>query len=105
MTGIVWTSKAREDLRAIRDYISQDSPTRANAFVSRLINSVDVLRDRPFLGAVLPELRREDMRELIRGNYRIVYRVKSSRVTVITVHHGARQLDARTLEGWDAENP
>ena len=92
MPRIVWTSQALDDLRAIRDFIARDAPRRANAFVSRLIDAADVLEQRPLLGAIVPELRREDVRELIRGNYRIIYRADGSRVTVLSVYHAARTL-------------
>jgi toxin ParE1/3/4 len=42
----------------------------------------------PRSGRVVPELRREDVREVIQGNYRIVYRVTKVSVEVLTVFEG-----------------
>ncbi len=97
MHHVVWTSQALHDLRAIRDFIARDAPRRANAYVLRLIEAADVLRQRPILGAVVPELARDDVRELIRGNYRIIYRVAETRVAVLSVYHAARLLDGDTF--------
>ena len=41
-------------------------------------------------GRVVPEAGNEALREIIRGNYRIVYRVKQDAVEVVTVFHAAR---------------
>jgi toxin ParE1/3/4 len=38
-------------------------------------------------------LGRDDIREIIRGNYRIIYRVGSSRVDILAVYHAAQLLD------------
>ena len=44
-------------------------------------------------GRVVPELSREEIRELIYGDYRVVYRVAERRVDVLTVRHGRRRFD------------
>lgn len=40
---------------------------------------------------MVPELQREDVREVIEPPYRIVYRILAERIDVLTVFHGARQ--------------
>ncbi len=89
---IYWTRQAREDLRAIRNHIARDAPATASAYVRRLRESVGRLRDFPFSGEVVPEIGREKIREVIQGNYRLIYRVSESRVDILTVFHGARIL-------------
>ena len=46
----------------------------------------------PRSGSVVPELMNESIRELVHGNYRIVYRLGEGRIEVIAVVHGARLL-------------
>jgi toxin ParE1/3/4 len=58
------------------------------------MRSASILRHTPYIGAVVPEVNRENVRELVRGNYRIIYEVESTAVSVLTVHHAARLLDA-----------
>ena len=50
------------------------------------------LEDHPLSGRVVPEVGDDAIRELIRGNYRIVYRLKQDVVEIVTVFHGARLL-------------
>jgi len=64
---IFWTRQAREDLRQIRAFIARDAPLTATAFVQRLRESVDHLREFPKSGQVVPELGREQIREVLRG--------------------------------------
>ena len=90
---IFWTRQAQEDLREIRAFIARDAPATASAFVRRLRQSVERLREFPRSGQIVPELGREDIRELLKGNYRIVYRVAEDCVEILTVYHSARLLD------------
>ena len=44
------------------------------------------------------EIKNENFREIIEGNYRIIYKVISSeRIDIITVHHSARDLTKRKI--------
>ncbi len=88
-----WTRQAREDLREIRTFIARDAPLTAAAFVRRIRESVTRARVFPELGQVVPELRRNDIREFLHGNYRVIYRVGAGRIDIITVFHSARLLD------------
>lgn len=46
----------------------------------------------PGTGRVVPEYGREDVREVLLGNYRIIYAVRADALYVITVLEGHRQL-------------
>jgi toxin ParE1/3/4 len=84
---VVWTRQARRDLRNIRDFIATDAPLLADIVVGRLIAAVGRLQDFPLSGRVVPEVGREDVREVISSNFRIVYRLRETRVEVATVFH------------------
>lgn len=42
---------------------------------------------------VVPELNRSDIREIIFGNYRVIYKVTDD-IHILTVRHGRQLLDA-----------
>ena len=92
MVEIRWTPQAFNDLEAIADFISRDSPHYARLFVMEVLLSVERLGDFPKSGRVVPELKKPSVREIILGNYRIVYRLKGSLVELLTVYHGAKLL-------------
>lgn len=51
----------------------------------------------PRRGRVVPELDRPDVRELLIGNYRFVYRIGDAEIVVLTVRHGRQLLDPDEL--------
>lgn len=50
-------------------------------------------------GRVVPELDEPTVRELVVGNYRLIYEVGAETVYVLALIHGARDLPSL----WDAE--
>jgi len=91
---VIWSPQALEDLSAIRDFIAADAPRTAQRFIQRIFESVERLKRHPLSGAVVPELRLKEFREILLKRYRIIYRVRSNEdVEIVTVYHGARILD------------
>jgi len=90
MMKIVWTDPAIADLENIRSYIAQDSSIYADALLLEFFNAVDHLEHFPKSGRTVPELDEKDTRELIVGNYRIVYDIVNLEVRILGVLHGAR---------------
>lgn len=97
MARIKWTHQAIEDVKSICDFIARDAPHIAQIFVQRIFKAVGRLEDFPQSGRIVPELQNEFVREIIFGNYRIVYRLKLNKVEIITVYHSARILDITNL--------
>ncbi len=92
MARVVWSSVAHDDLRALVSFIKADSPGYAQTFGLRIRQRVEQLHHLPESGRKVPEDQTGTYRELIEGNYRIVYRVDDDTVTVVTLVHGARLL-------------
>jgi toxin ParE1/3/4 len=74
VTQVIWAPQAIQDVEAIRANIARDSAHYADLVVDRIVAAVERLTDNPRSGRVVPELGDESIRELIHGNYRIVYR-------------------------------
>ena len=93
MVEIKWTDFAIENLNDIGDYIEKDSFRYAEIVVNSLFDSAKILECHPLAGRVVPEFEDKNIRELIKGSYRIVYQVlNENRIDVLTVHHSARLL-------------
>ena len=92
MVNLIWTEIAIEDLRLIHEYISIDSEVYADRFIGKIINRVDQLESFPKSGRVVPEFNSKIIRELIEGNYRIVYKISSDNISIVRIHHSARRL-------------
>jgi toxin ParE1/3/4 len=89
---IVWAPQAVEDVEAIRAYVARDSPHYAQLVIDRIVAVVALLEGSPRSGRVVPEVGDESLREVIHGNYRIVYRLSHDLIEIATVFHGARLL-------------
>lgn len=92
MAHIVWSSVARDDLKSLVAFIKADSPGYAQTFGLHIQQRVGQLLQFPESGRKVPEDKRGIYRELIVGNYRVVYRVDGDIVTIVTLIHGARLL-------------
>lgn len=92
-----WTETALRHLSAIHDYIAQDSPVYARDVVDHLTSRSQQIGQFPRSGRMVPEYEAEDIREVIEGAYRIIYRIKPERVDVLALIHGARQLPWKRL--------
>lgn len=93
MADLIWTKQALSDVENITEYIAKDSNYYAKTFVEKIFTSVTRLEVFPESGRVVPELNDLCIREIILGNYRIIYRVNSKIVEILTVYHSARLLD------------
>ena len=91
--GVVWSDAARDDLREIAAYIARDQPTRARAFVLRLIDHAEgKIGAFPRIGRVVPEADDENLREVLFPPYRIIYELTAAeaRPVILRVWHAAR---------------
>jgi len=92
MVKIVWTQLAIDDLKSIHDYISVESRVYAIRMIEKLIARVQQLEYFPESGKIVPEFGQKQIRELIEGNYRVVYKIHSDHIGIARVHHSARLL-------------
>lgn len=83
MAEVILAESAWEDLDAIAEYISRDSARYAAEFTTRLLDCVTQLSSFPESGRVVPEFDTPHLRELIHGNFRIVYSIEDAEVTVV----------------------
>jgi addiction module RelE/StbE family toxin len=96
-----WTERARRDLLAIGRYIARDNPAAARQWVERLRERARQAAVAPLAGRVVPELQRDDIREVFLRTYRIVYRVREEAIDVLTVFEGHRHFEATDLPDLD----
>ncbi len=89
MVKIVWTELALEDLKIIHNYIAQDSTSYASRYIEKLLARVRQLETFPRSGKIVSEFGIDNIRELIEGNFRIVYRVNAEIVFIARVQHSA----------------
>ena len=93
-----WTDRAKRDLAEIGDYIAQDNPVAAERWVESLLDLAERAATLPLSGRRVPEIGRDDVREMIFRHYRLVYRVLDRAIDVLAVFEGHRLLPAHVVE-------
>lgn len=87
---IVWSRKARAQLREIQHYIANDKPDAAARLAFRLVTVVAALRLHPHIGRAGSQ---PPLRELVIGGTPciVIYKVGRKRVTILTLWRGAQE--------------
>ncbi len=91
---IAWTARALKDLRDVYDYIAKDSERYAQIQIDNIQNAVSTLTGFPLIGHIVPEFSHLPYREILVGNYRIIYKFEGDpgQVIIMSVVHGRRLL-------------
>jgi toxin ParE1/3/4 len=75
MVKVNLSIRALADLDEITEYAEKQSHVYAANITKRIFDRIAQLADFPLIGRIVPEFENETLRELISGNYRIVYKV------------------------------
>ncbi len=99
MVKIRWTELSVDDLKSIRDYIAQDSLRFASITIGRIYDRAQLLISQPNAGRIVPEFDDPKIRELIIGNYRVVYLiVNDESIEILRIYNSARLLKKGYLQ-------
>ncbi len=89
---IIWSPLAVDKASKIADYIAQDKPSAAEKWINIVFSKVEQLKSSPEIGWIVPEINNTQFREIIYGNYRIIYRIEKKRISILTIRHGKQIL-------------
>ena len=89
---IIWSPLAVDRASEIADYIARDKPSAAKKLIDTVFSKVEQLKSSPETGRIIPEINDSQFRELIYGNYRIIYRIETKQISILTIRHGRQIL-------------
>jgi plasmid stabilization system protein ParE len=89
---IIWSPLAIDRASEIAEYIAREKPIAAEKWIASVFSKVEQLSSSPEIGRVVPEIGNNQFRELIYGNYRIVYCIEKKRISILTIRHGKQIL-------------
>jgi plasmid stabilization system protein ParE len=89
---IIWSPLAIDRASEIAEYIARDKPDAAEKWVNSVFSKVEQLESSPEIGRIVPEIRNDQFRELIYGNYRIVYRNEQEQISILKIRNGKQIL-------------
>ena len=105
MARLRWSLQAAQDLEEICDFLAHDSEQYASVFAQRVMAIIESIPANPRLGSMVPEYNRDDLRERLFHNYRIIYRLRGQAVEMVTITHGARLLSPNLLREDEGDKP
>lgn len=95
---VIWSEIAKTDLRAIYNYIANDSRHYAKKVAQDIREKTDILSNLPGMGRVVPEMEDRNIRELSLYSYRIIYEVKNEQVYILTIVHKRQDLQSWNIK-------
>jgi len=84
---IIWSPLAIERVSEIAEYIAEDNISASINWINDIFEKIEQLNEFPESGRIIPELNRNNIRDLIFGNYRIVYRIGTKQMSILTIRH------------------
>ncbi len=94
---IIWSPLAQHKLTDIADYIAQDKPRAALNWVGSVLEKVENLTSFPDSGRMVPELENDQYKELIIGNYRVIYKITETQIQILTIRNFKQLLSSSDL--------
>ena len=91
MAQVIWMPQSLKDIEEIRIRIAQFSEQSARRFVAHIFTGAEQLGEFPELGRIVRRFHRRDVRELILGRHRLVYRLMEDNVEILAVLYGAQE--------------
>ena len=95
---VEWSPLANEQIDAAVDRIAQENPAAALDWLERVLAGARRLARFPNSGRMVPEIQREDIREIIVSPYRVMYRRKEDLVEIAAIRHEAREFDEEGID-------
>lgn len=94
---IIWSPLSIDRIVEIAEFIAEDKPGASVKWADSIFGSVERLIEFPESGRIVPEIGRKEIREILLGNYRIIYRIEYELISVLTVRHGKQLLSNKDL--------
>ncbi|VAW47056.1 hypothetical protein MNBD_GAMMA03-1223 [hydrothermal vent metagenome] len=95
---LTWSPLAISRVSEIVEYIAKDSPLAAEKWANNIFDLVERLSEFPEIGRTVPEIKNKMFRELISGNYRIIYKYENAQTLILTVRHGKQVLPVEDIK-------
>ncbi len=89
---ITWSPLAIEQVQEIAAYIALDKPAVAVRWAEEIFDSVERLAEFSQSGRMVEEIKRKEIREIVQGNYRVIYKVMEEEILVLVVKSSRQKL-------------
>ena len=89
---VFWSYVAVGNLIENNRYIAKENPDAARRIIKEIYEAGSRIKQYPEKGRIVPEIGKANIREVFSGNYRIIYKIESKRINILTVRHMRQDL-------------
>lgn len=93
-----WSTRALERVSEVVDYLALHDAQAAEEWIEALFAKTERLGVLPRMGRLVPEIGREEIREVFFQQYHVIYKIKPERIEILTVRHMRRHFDPGDIE-------
>ncbi len=91
---LIWTKEAQNNIKGIKDYVSNDSEFYASKIINLIYLSAQKLLVFPEAGMVIYHTELFKVRRILIKKYRLLYIIHTDKIYIIAVYHQSRQVPA-----------
>jgi toxin ParE1/3/4 len=84
---IVWSPLSFERLENIYEFISNKDPAAAKNLINRIFERIESLTRYPERGRKVPEINRNEIREVFESEFRIIYKIEPKKILILTIRN------------------
>lgn len=92
---IVWSPLSYEKLESLYEFIFDKDPVAAKKLINNILLRIESLSRFPERGRKVPEINRNEIREIFKSEYRIIYKIEPKKILILTIRN-FKQLLPRT---------
>ena len=94
---VAWSYVALGNLIEANKYMSSENPEAARKVINDIYETGNKIKEFPEKGRIVPEIRRKNIREVFCFEYRIIYRIETRRIFILTVRHMKQRLKRKDI--------
>jgi len=92
-----WPYVVLGNLIETNKYIASENPEAARKVINDIFETGNKIKVFPEKGRIVTEIRRKNIREVFCYEYRIIYKIESNRIYVLTVLHMKQRLKKKHI--------
>jgi plasmid stabilization system protein ParE len=92
---VLWSYVAVGNLIKNERYIAKENPDAARSVVNDIYEAGNRIKEFPDKGRIVPEIGKQNIREVFCRNYRLIYKIESKRIIILTVRHMRQELKSK----------
>ncbi len=84
---VIWSPLSFERLENIYEFIFDKDPVAAKNLINNILVRIESLSKFPERGRKVPEINRDEIREVFESKYRIIYKIEPKKILILMIRN------------------